>query len=293
MEVSTPALSFAGNTDPVIESFVCEYQGPGHAAGSPMYLQTSPEFFMKRLLAAGSGSIYQIARVFRNNEAGRWHNPEFSLLEWYRLAFDYHALMNDVASLLDDLFARKLTVRKYSYRELFEQHFSVNPHQVTAETLKQKAGSLKLHDVMELVLDTDGWLELLMNRIIEPAFDPEELTFVYDYPVSQASLAKVRDESGEKVAERFEVFLGGAELANGFTELQDADEQRRRFQRDNDKRKNQGKRIMPLDTGFLNALSEPGLPACSGVALGLDRLLMLISGRSSIKDVLAFPVETV
>ena len=283
LEVSTPALSFAGNTDPFIESFKT-------SSSPPFYLHTSPEFFMKRLLAEGSGSIYQICNVFREGESGRFHNPEFSMLEWYRLDYDYQQLMDDIAALISEVSDEPPELVKIPYQEVFKP-LGINPHRATEDqlaVLTEKQG-ISLQGMGKM--SRDDWLNLLMSQVIEPTFDKEKLTFIYDYPASQASLAKVRKDK-YPVAERFELYWGGVELANGFTELQDADEQRWRFNHDNQRRLKAGLEAVPVDEKFLDALVQ-GLPACSGVALGLDRLLMVISGATSIDQVMSFPQSEV
>lgn len=283
MEVVTPVLSFSGNTDPAIESFVTD-------TAKSMYLHTSPEFFMKRLLAAGSNSIYQIASVFRREESGRHHNPEFSMLEWYRVGLDYQQLMDDVIALIQSVNGQQNQVEKLSYQQAFDV-LKINPHQAEVETLAAAAAKAGISFQSSAPLSRDQWLDLLMSHVIEPVFDKTRLTFVYDYPASQASLARVRNDRFP-VAERFELYWGGMELANGFTELQDANEQRWRFEHENQRRIKHGQQPLPIDENFLNALEE-GLPACSGVALGLDRLLMVLAGASSIEEVMSFPVSAV
>ena len=283
MEVDTPILSCFANTDPAIESFVTE-------SSRAMYLHTSPEFFMKRLLVEGSGSIYQITSAFRQGESGRFHNPEFSMLEWYRVDYDYHQLMDDVAVMIRAVTGKLIKVEKTSYQQAFEK-FAIHPFKAEVSELESVARKHGIDFQSNESLSKDHWLDLLMSHLIEPSLEKDRLTFIYDYPASQASLAKVRNDRFP-VAERFELYWGGVELANGFTELQDAGEQRWRFERDNKKRLQSGQQEMPIDEHFLKAL-EKGLPACSGVAVGLDRLLMILTDASSIKDVMNFPVSDV
>ena len=283
LEVSTPVLSFAGNTDPAIESFKT-------SSSKTQYLHTSPEFFMKRLLVEGSGSIYQICNVFRQGESGRYHNPEFSMLEWYRLDFDYQQLMDDVVALIHAVSDKTPEVLKLSYQQAFKS-LGIDPHTASEQQLTKLAEEQGISLQGMGGMNRDGWLNLLMSHVIEAGFDKEKLTFIYDYPASQASLAKVRKDK-YPVAERFELYWGGVELANGFTELQDADEQRWRFNHDNQRRLKVGHEPVPVDEKFLQALAK-GLPACSGVALGLDRLLMVISGAASIDQVMSFPLSEV
>ena len=283
LEVTTPVLSFAGNTDPSIESFKT-------SSSKPFYLHTSPEFFMKRLLVEGSGSIYQICNVFREGEAGRFHNPEFSMLEWYRIDYDYQELMDDVTALISNVSDKSPEVIRLTYQQAFKS-LGINPHAATEDQLSALTEKQGISVQGMAGMTRDDWLNLLMSHVIEPGFDKNKLTFVYDYPASQASLAKVRKDK-YPVSERFELYWGGIELANGFTELQDADEQRWRFNHENQRRQKAGMAQMPVDEYFLGAL-ETGLPACSGVALGLDRLLMVLAGASSIDEVMSFPVTKV
>lgn len=288
LEVDTPALSMAGVTDPNIESFGCD--APGAVVGR-RYLHTSPEFPMKRLLCAGLGDIYQIAKVFRQGESGRRHNPEFTLLEWYRVGFSLFQLMAEVAELVEGALAtsRTLAASEYlSYGEVFDRYLALDPHRATSTQLQRIAEVQGVAPVGG-EMTRDGWLDLLMATRIEPQLGQDRLTFVYDYPASQAALARVRP--GEPaVAERFELYLNGVELANGFHELADASEQRHRFEVENQRRTVAGQRSVPCDERLLAAL-EAGLPDCSGVAVGVDRLMMVVVAASSIDEVIAFPFE--
>ena len=290
MEVHTPVLSFSGNTDPQIESFTTMYSGAAEQKLKTMYLHTSPEFFMKRLLSQGSGSIYQLASVFRQAEVGRFHNPEFEMLEWYRVDFNYQELMDDVVSLIYSLSQREISVNKISYEQAFKS-ILVNPHNCSIEKLNQVANNHGISLQTSEDLDKDQWLALLMTHVIEPSFDKEKLTFIYDFPASQASLAKIRQDKFP-IAERFELYWGGVELANGFTELLDEDEQRNRFIHDNELRVQVGLNEVSIDELFLDALVK-GLPACSGVAIGLDRLLMVLAQLDSLKEAMAFDIDSV
>jgi len=290
LEVETPACSFHGNTDPAIESLATRFQGPGHGTGVPLYLHTSPEFPMKRLLAAGSGPIYQICHVFRNGELGRLHNPEFSLLEWYRPGFDHHRLMGEVAALVCHVADVELPERRISYAELFDEELGLDPHAASLTALRNRAMELQVPGAVDLDLPgRDAWLDLLLTHCIEPRLPARRMTFVYDYPASQAALARVRP-GPPPLAERFELYLGGMELANGFRELADAAEQRRRFESEQAERAAAGQPSVPLDERLLAAL-EAGLPDCAGVALGLDRLLMWLTGVRDINQVLTFPFD--
>ena len=284
LEVDTPALSVAGATDRHIASFHVEDR-----RGSPLYLHTSPEFPMKRLLAAGTGDIWQLCKVFRQGEAGRNHNPEFTLLEWYRLGFDPHRLMAEVAELVSALLPRLARAPEHlTYREAFVRHVGLDPFRASTEDCSAafaKAGG----QAPAGVLDRDGWLDLLAGEVVYPALGQGGLTFIYDYPASQAALARVRP-GDPAVAERFEAFLNGIELANGFHELADAAEQRRRFEADQAYRRTHGLMDVPMDEHLLAALTH-GLPECSGVALGFDRLVMIAAGARSLAEILAFPVD--
>lgn len=290
LEVDTPALSTAATTDLHLQSFSCRTAGPGTRA---LYLHTSPEFPMKRLLAAGSGSIYQLCNVFRDGEAGRLHNPEFTMLEWYRVGFDYHQLMDETAALIADALAGSRALdapEKLTYAQAFERHCGINPHTADSAALAAvvKTKAIPLHgDLQHETVDT--LRDLLLTHVIEPQLGRGRVTLLYDYPVSQAALARIRPDT-PPVAERFEAYLDGIELANGFHELRDAAEQRARFARDLAARKQQGLPAVPMDERLLAAL-EHGLPECSGVALGFDRLVMLAASAASIQDVLVFPIE--
>ncbi|MES9957647.1 MAG: EF-P lysine aminoacylase EpmA [Sedimenticola sp.] len=290
LEVETPACSVHGTTDPAIDSITGRYTGPGAPRGRTLYLHTSPEFPMKRLLAAGSGPIYQICKVFRDGESGRLHNPEFTLLEWYRPGFDHHRLIDEVERLVLSLFDEPLGVKRMSYGEVFQKYLSIEPHQATSETLRQAALQQQVPGADSLELpDRDAWLDLLMSHCIEPQLGQGGLCFIYDYPASQASLSRIRNDD-PPVAERFELYMDGLELANGFNELLDATEQRKRFEQDLEKRADNGKPPVPMDEHLLAAL-EQGLPFCAGVALGIDRLLMRVTGATHIDQVLAFPID--
>lgn len=289
LEVETPIASRAAGTDPALESLVTRWHGPGSAAaGLGLYLQTSPEFPMKRLLAAGSGPIYQVCKVFRDGERGRRHHPEFSLLEWYRPGWGYHDLMAEVAALVRRVLGRAdLPVEQLTYRGLFRERLGLDPWTASPEALAACAAAAGIAGALDL--DRDGWLDLLLTHRLEAGLGVGRLTFLCDYPPSQAALARLRVEE-VTVAERFELYLDGVELANGFQELTDAPLQRARFMADLEVRRNQGRSQPPLDAAFLAALAA-GLPAAAGVALGLDRLLMAVLGVRDIDAVLAFPVE--
>ncbi|MDE2090086.1 MAG: EF-P lysine aminoacylase GenX, partial [Gammaproteobacteria bacterium] len=294
LEVDTPALSAAVATDPHLHSFTTVYTGPGAPRGRTLYLHTSPEFPMKRLLAAGAGSIFQLCKVFRDGEAGRLHNPEFTLLEWYRVDFDQHRLMDEVEALvretLEGLVNHLGAAERLSYGEAFQRHAGIDPYTATPAMLAKCARRLDINTPPGMGgQDLDAWRDLLLTHAVVPRFPAGRPVFVYDYPASQAALARVRP--GEPpVAERFELYINGVELANGFHELGDADEQRRRFAANLARRRALGLAQVPPDERLLAALAG-GLPDCSGVALGVDRLLMLAAGVDAIDQVLAFPWE--
>jgi lysyl-tRNA synthetase class 2 len=291
LEVDTPVLSVAATPAPHLASFQTRYHGPGPLHDLPLYLHTSPEFAMKRLLAAGSGSVYQLCKVFRDGEAGRNHNPEFTLLEWYRVDYDHLDLMDEVERLLETVLAGILPlagVHHWAWRDLFLEFAGVDPFLATPGEL---AGLLESHAVVPVGMqaaDRDDWLDLVMTHVIEPRLGAG-LVFVRDYPASQASLARIRRVQ-PPVAARFEAYLNGIEIANGFHELTDAGEQRSRFRLELAQRSRQRLPEVPLDERFLAALAH-GLPDCAGVALGIDRLLMLACGARSLSDVLAFPFD--
>jgi lysyl-tRNA synthetase class 2 len=281
LEVETPLACRAGGTDPALEPLKTRFVGPGHPEGLDLYLQTSPEFAMKRLLAAGSGPIYQLCKAFRNGEAGRRHNPEFTLLEWYRPGWDARALMDEVAELVRWVLGEPaLPVERVGYADVFRERLGIDVFSVDVDELRAVA------DEPDLVLDRDGWLDLLMSTRIEPHLGQARMTFVTDYPASQAALARLNGQD-PRTASRFELYLDGLELANGFEELTDPREQAARFVADIRVRRERGQRELPIDERFLAAL-EAGLPPCAGVALGVDRLLMRWVGADDIDEVLAF-----
>ncbi|MCG3732279.1 elongation factor P--(R)-beta-lysine ligase [Vibrio cincinnatiensis] len=286
LEVETPAISHATVTDIHLQTFQTEFVGPGYAQGKKLYLMTSPEFHMKRLLAAGSGSIYQLGKAFRNEENGRYHNPEFTMLEWYRVGFDHHNLMDEVDALLQTVLSTS-SAERITYQQAFQRVLSVCPLESTMTELKLAAERLGLSDIAQPEQDRDTLLQLLFSIGIEPHIGQQVPIFVYDFPASQAALAKVNPQD-PRVADRFEVYFKGIELANGFHELDDPQEQRTRFEQDNAKRLMMGLVEQPIDDHLIAAL-EAGLPPCSGVALGIDRLIMLALGEDHIDKITAFP----
>jgi lysyl-tRNA synthetase class 2 len=286
LEVETPILSQAAPTAPYLDSFKTDYIPIGTDHRQAYYLQTSAEFAMKRLLAAGYGSIYQVAKVFRNGESGKHHSPEFTMLEWYRVELTLEQLMDEVAELLT-LVAGFSDAVRLSYATAFKQYINLDVFDCTDKLLKSLALTHIPSLEADFELDRDGWLELLMSDVIEPKLaELETPVFIYDFPASQAQLAKVKtNEGGKPVAARFELYAGGLELANGYDELMGTEELRQRFEQDNQQRVSLGKQEMPIDAQLLEAM-EAGLPQCTGVALGLDRLLMLVSKQENIHQVL-------
>jgi lysyl-tRNA synthetase class 2 len=280
LEVDTPILASFGITDPAIEPLMVSR---GSAVLQPRYLQSSPEFAMKRLLASGSGPIYQLGKAFRDGEEGSRHNPEFTMLEWYRPGYTLDELIDEVGELVCACLQRA-DWRRYTYRDLFLQELGLDPFTASETALAQAAG--ERIDTGQLRMDRDGWLDLLMSHCIEPGL-PSGLVFVVEYPASQAALARLETRDDGVVAARFELFVDGVELANGYRELLDPHELRARAATDNVRRKDAGQTEHKLDSRLLAAM-QSGLPDCSGVALGFDRLLMLGLGVDTIGDVLAF-----
>ena len=286
LEVETPILSAAGNTDPNIESFSTTFSGHVDAGARERWLRTSPEFPLKRLLAAGMGDCYELGRVFRNGEAGGRHNPEFSMLEWYRVGWDHRRLMGETIELVEAALAmvgRRAEVLIESYRQLFLDELGVDPLHAPIDELR---APLAEYNIDPDGLVRDDWLDLLITHKLQLAFPRDRITVIHDYPASQCALARIRH--GETpLAERFELYLGRYELANGYHELNDAAEQRARFERDNAVRRTRGLREVPIDERLLDVLGA--LPDCAGVALGVERLLMCLAGTDAIAEVLAFP----
>ncbi len=283
LEVETPTLSAAAVTDVHLASVMAM------VTRESRFLHTSPEYAMKRLLAAGCGDIWQICRVYRDNERGSQHNPEFTMIEWYRLGMDHHALMSDVERLISATLppARAFDrSERLSYQEAVQLHAGVDPLRDSTGMLVERLRSAGIDTPKDLQNDRDACLDLLMSTLVGPKLGHDRLSFIYDYPASQAALARVRGE----VASRFEAYLDGVELANGFHELGNAAEQRARFEHDLRERQRRGLPATPVDEHFLAALSH-GLPDCAGVALGFDRLVMCATGAKRIDEVLAFPFE--
>jgi len=283
LEIDTPSLSLAGTTDPALTSMRTTVNALG---ATRLYLHTSPEFAMKRLLAAGSGDIYQICRVYRDEELGRWHEPEFTLLEWYRVGWDDLALMNEVGELLIECLGAKRIATppmRLSYADAFSEYLGVDAWaDAGAITAALKARGLEIPER----IDRRGLLDLALGAVIVPKLPPDTLFYIYDYPADQAALARLKD-STPAVAARFEAFINGVELANGFAELTDPGEQRARFEAERNDQAQLGLDAPPIDENLLAALAH-GLPACAGVALGLDRLVALAAGLDGIRGALSF-----
>lgn len=279
LEVDTPAMGAYTVTDPHIESF----------SSGASFLQTSPEYFMKRLLAAGYPDIYQVCKVFRDSETGRLHLPEFTMIEWYRLGFSLHEMIEDAAALVAFALSRPgiaERMTRISYCDAFRECVGLDPLLADTDELADAAeADAELR--ASIGTDRDAWLDLLVTDKIATAFGADELTALYHYPASQAALAR-RCPDNERVAERFEIFYGAVEIGNGFVELTDAAEQRERFESDQDRRRTLGRSIPAIDHRLIAALAQ-GLPACAGVAVGLDRLLMILTASEDIRRIATFP----
>ncbi|ENV50456.1 Translation elongation factor P Lys34:lysine transferase [Acinetobacter junii CIP 107470 = MTCC 11364] len=289
LEVETPILSQAGVTDVHLASV--QVQRHIYSKLNTQYLQTSPEFPMKRLLASGSGAIYQICKVFRDDEHGRKHNSEFTMLEWYRPALDLKGLMHETADLLELCLSHRFgEIRPIilSYKHAFQDRLEINPLQASLKQLKDTANRVGLN--LDLGDDRLAYMDLLFSHFVEPSLGFDKPVFLTDFPPEMASLAKVKqDEDGECVAARFEVYIEGLELANAYDELLDAEVLAARFEADNQERALQGLPVIPTDQYLLSAL--PHMPECSGIALGIDRLLMVVMNKMKIDQVIAFPAE--
>ncbi len=291
IEVETPLLSHYSTTDPHLDSLQSRFRDQS------CYLNTSPEYAMKRLLADWKKPIYQICKAFRDDELGPDHNPEFTMLEWYQPDYDSVKLMAELAELVTNLCqlsklpgSDKPRFERLSYQQVFEDFVGINPHQTSSSECYQlaKSNNVEIPQGLGLADEVNNWLDWLLTQLVLPAFNKNGFTFLYDYPASQCALATIaKNEQQVPVAKRFELFFGEIELANGFHELTDAAEQLKRFQFENRKRKQAGKEQGQIDENFIAALNS-GLPECSGVAVGLDRLLMVLTKHSSIDQVLSF-----
>lgn len=282
VEVETPVLSRAGSNDPNIRSFSTD-------SSSKRFLRTSPEYPMKRLLAAGFRDIYELGRVFRAGEKGRFHNPEFTLLEWYRCDWTYLDLATEVTDLIRFCGKGQFDdwgVQRISYRDIFRMHTGLDPYHCTESDLSAVAAERRIHAAPRNQLE---WFDLLLSQVVEPNLPGETITVIHDFLPEQAALARIRP-GDPPVAERFEVYLGQLELANGYQELTDAREQLKRFERERNLSKNRGEDAPPVDLDLIEALRH-GLPECSGVALGVDRLLMSLLKLEHMDAVIAFSDE--
>jgi len=285
LEVETPSVSRYPTLDLHLESLTVE----SGTHTQTRYLITSPEYHMKRLLCAGSGSIFQICKSFRQDEMGQWHNPEFTMVEWYRVGWDHWRLMEEVDSLLQELLSCG-KADKLSYVDAFQNYARQDPFKLTSASFRQccEDNALSPPDyLLKSQIPRDEWLNYLMGMLIEPNLGLERPVFIFDYPASQAHLSRLNPVN-TTLSERFELFFKGMELGNGFHELTDAKEQKDRFKEENRLREEADKLPLPLDEAFINGLTS-GLPACAGVAMGFDRIVMLALGRSAISEVLTFP----
>jgi lysyl-tRNA synthetase class 2 len=286
-EVETPVLASAPVTDPFLTALetTCSL-----FPNRKLYMQTSPEYAMKRLLAADSGSIYYLGKAFRDDECGKLHNPEFTMLEWYRVGFTDADLINEIDELLQSILHSQ-PIQRLSYKQAFEHHLGINPHKADLRLL-QAICLDRFGEIKGLVPNKDTYLQLLMSDAIEPNLGHEAPTVITDFPASQAALARTRAVEGDEVAGRFEIYVKGIELANGYYELKDAAIQKERFQADLAKRRQENLPEVPVDEKLLAAL-QSGFPDCAGVALGVDRLVMLALNANSISEVVAFPLDTI
>ena len=286
LELETPILSQAGNTDPNIRSFHSFYGGPTAGGSARRWLRTSPEFPLKRLLAGGIGDCYEIGKVFRDGEFGRRHNPEFSMLEWYRVGWNHLRLADEAEALLLGLFAeagKPLQTLHTNYRKLFMDAIGIDPLLACDASL---ADAVSARICISLDgLTRDDLLDLLLTHVIESTFPDNQLTVIHDFPASQCALAKLRQDD-VAVAERFEIYIGSSELANGYHELNDAAEQRQRFEDDVLRRRSGGGELPDMDERLLQSLAC--LPDCAGIAMGLDRLMLCLLGKTEMSEVIAF-----
>jgi lysyl-tRNA synthetase class 2 len=291
LEVETPLLGLCSGTDPQLDFFTTDYCSP--PLRQTLFLQTSPEFAMKRLLAAGSGSIYQISKAFRNGESGRFHNPEFTLLEWYRVGFTLPQLMDEIAELMEVLFESHRALKpaqRFSYQTVFQRYTGLNPLEFSYQDYCTYARDKHMPEAVSICGNDHGlWLDFIFSHTVQPQLGENAVCMVYGYPAGQSSLARI-NEYNAQITDRVEVFINGIELGNGYYELTDAKEQERRFDEEIAIRR-QRKRPLPVKDNHLIAALEAGLPDCSGMAIGLDRLLMLLANKATINDVLNFPIH--
>ncbi len=288
LEVETPLLASAGVTDLYLDNMTSQFIGPEHASGKTCYLQTSPEYAMKRLLAAGSSCIFQICKAFRNDELGRYHNPEFTMLEWYRINYDHHDLMQELNTLLQGVLNSE-AADKYTYQDIFIKLLKIDPLSSNTNELSLFLKDNNYSDIARQLDSYDDLLQFIFSQFIEPKIGQDRPCFIYDFPANQASLAKINTDD-PRTAARFEAYYKGIELANGFYELSDASEQVKRFEKDNQLRQVQGLASKPIDDKLIAAL-EHGFPNCAGVAVGIDRLIMLALNKYHISEVLSFDMK--
>ncbi|WP_343183055.1 elongation factor P--(R)-beta-lysine ligase [Buchnera aphidicola (Neophyllaphis podocarpi)] len=289
LEVDTPTLSHFSSNDTYLESFNTIYKSLNNISIKKLFLVTSPEYHMKRLLACGSGPIYQICHSFRNGEYGNNHNPEFSMLEWYRPNYNMHDLIYEVKKFIKKIINFK-KVDFISYKKIFLRYLNINPLTIKKNTLYKIILNQNLEHLIQKNYNKNDLLEILFTVSIQPYLSEFELLFIYFFPKEQALLAKINDEDS-RVADRFEVFFKGIELANGFCELTNHNEQKKRFKLNNNRRIKLGLPKLKIDYLFLKALSSKNMPFCSGVALGLDRLMMIYFNFKNIQDVITFPFD--
>lgn len=289
LEVETPLLSQATGTDPQLIPFTTEF----NSLPQTLFLQTSPEFAMKRLLAAGSGSIYQIAKAFRNGESGRFHNPEFTILEWYRVGLGLFQLMDEAAELISQLFRSRQPLqhtKRITYQDLFISCTGLDPLEFSYHEYCAYANKSGLTEAITICAENHAlWLDFLFSHQVQPSLTAHVLYLVYGYPACQSSLARIH-RIDPRITDRFELFIGSVELGNGYYELTDAEEQSLRFDREIAARTQQGLVNVTKDLRLIDALKS-GMPDCSGIAIGLDRLLMVISGCDTIDEVLSFAIH--
>jgi len=291
LEVETPILGHSSGTDPQLDFFTTEYGTP--PLQRTLFLQTSPEFAMKRLLAAGSGSIYQIGKAFRNGESGRFHNPEFTLLEWYRVGFALPQLMDEIAELMAALFNGRRALnpaQRFSYQTIFQHYTGLNPLEFSYQDYCAYAGDNHIPEAVSICGQDHGlWLDFIFSHKVQPHIGENAVCMVYGYPACQSSLARI-NEHNALITDRVEVFIDGIELGNGYYELIHAEEQGIRFDKEAAVRQQRNRPATVKDKHLIAAL-EAGLPECSGMAIGMDRLLMVLANTASIDDVLNFPIH--
>ena len=291
LEVETPLLSHSSGTDPQLDFFTTDYCSP--PLQHTLFLQTSPEFAMKRLLAAGSGSIYQIGKAFRNGESGRFHNPEFTLLEWYQVGYTLPQLMDEIVELMGVLFGGRRSLnpaQRFSYQEIFYRYTGLDPLEFSYQDYCAYARDNRIPEAVGICgYDHTLWLDFIFSHKVQPQLGENAVCMVYGYPACQSSLARINEDNSQ-ITDRVEIFISGIELGNGYYELINAEEQSRRFDEEIVIRQ-QRKRPVAVKDKHLVAALEAGLPACSGMAIGLDRLLMLLANSASIDGVLNFPLH--